>query len=112
MHGRRRTLSRQRQPVIELLEFGNIFTVTYGLAHGGTIALCAILAPGDAVNRRRRNKKGPARGYANRAFQKLWRYGDTDAPQPLMTIYRYTCRHCQSDMIFLVKPASSWPGFG
>ena len=38
MHGGGGALNGQRQPVIEMLEFGNFVTVADGLAHGGTIA--------------------------------------------------------------------------
>src|ERR1700748_2990313 len=37
MHGGGGTLDRQRQAIIELLEFGNFFAIAYGLAHGSTI---------------------------------------------------------------------------
>jgi hypothetical protein len=40
VHGGGGAFNGQRQPVIESLEFGNVFAVADGLAHGATIPVC------------------------------------------------------------------------
>jgi len=84
MDGGRSPFHRQRKPIIELLEFCNVFRVAGSLAHDLTIPLLKRLPSDrrpDAESRKARREgtqTGPSRSFGGME--------NTDAPQPLYTI--------------------------
>ena len=70
---------RQRQPVIELLEFGNLFGIADGLAHGAIITTLPRLAI-QTARQQIRQQKGPAARVRRSGPSKPWRYGEYRRP--------------------------------
>src|SRR5437868_14522240 len=52
--------------------------------------------------------KGPARGYANRALEKPWRYGEYRRPAASGWIRHEACWRCQSVPRLVVKTHAAW----
>src|SRR6185436_54713 len=84
MHGGGGAFDRQRQPVIELLEFGNLVTVAHSLAHGIDYSTHI------------RSKKARREGTLTEPSEKPWRYMEIPTPHSLRLYSANAARHGQS----------------